>query len=81
MPRKKNAQSFEQSLTELQALVERLEGGELSLEEALGAFEQGVKLTRDCQDALNQAEQKVKMLLEKDGELKEVPFNTDLGHD
>jgi len=81
MPRKKNALPFEQSLTELQSLVERLEGGELSLEEALAAFEQGVKLTRDCQDALNQAEQKVKMLLEKDGELKEVPFNTDLGHD
>jgi len=81
MPRKKNALPFEQSLAELQSLVERLEGGELSLEEALAAFEQGVKLTRDCQDALNQAEQKVKMLLEKDGELKEVPFNTDLGHD
>jgi len=81
MPRKKNALPFEQSLAELQSLVERLEGGELSLEEALAAFEQGVKLTRDCQDALNQAEQKVKMLLEKDGELKEVPFNTDPLHD
>jgi len=81
MPRKRNTLPFEQSLAELQSLVERLEGGELSLEEALAAFEQGVKLTRDCQDALNQAEQKVKMLLEKDGELKEVPFNTDLGHD
>jgi len=78
MPRKKNTLPFEQSLTELQGLVEQLEGGELSLEEALAAFEQGVKLTRDCQSALNAAEQKVKMLLEKDGELKQVPFNADI---
>jgi len=77
MSRKKNAPPFEQSLAQLQALVEQLEGGELSLEEALSAFEQGVKLTRDCQSALSAAEQKVKVLLEKDGELKEVPFNTD----
>jgi len=77
MSRKKNAPPFEQSLAQLQALVEQLEGGELSLEEALSAFEQGVKLTRDCQSALSAAEQKVKMLLEKDRELKEVPFNAD----
>jgi len=78
MPRKKNAAPFEQSLSELQTLVERLEGGELPLEEALEAFEQGVKLTRDCQEALSAAEQKVKMLLEKNGELAEVPFNAAL---
>jgi len=78
MPRKKNAPPFEQSLSELQTLVERLESGELPLEEALAAFEQGVKLTRECQEALAQAEQKVKMLLEQDGGLKEVAFTADL---
>ena len=64
MARKKAAPDFEQSLTELQTLVERLESGELSLEDSLAAFEQGIRLTRDCQSALGQAEQKVQLLLE-----------------
>ena len=77
MARKKAALDFEQSLSELQTLVERLESGELSLEDSLGAFEQGIRLTRDCQASLAQAEQKVQQLLERDGELQEVPFDTD----
>ncbi|AAZ36864.1 exodeoxyribonuclease VII, small subunit [Pseudomonas savastanoi pv. phaseolicola 1448A] len=75
MARKKAALDFEQSLADLQALVERLENGELSLEDSLTAFEQGVRLTRDCQSALTQAEQKVQVLLERDGELSEEPFD------
>ncbi|MEK8081082.1 exodeoxyribonuclease VII small subunit [Pseudomonas sp. XK-1] len=75
--RKKAALDFEQSLTDLQNLVERLENGELSLEDSLTAFEQGVRLTRDCQAALAQAEQKVQMLMERDGELEEAPFDAD----
>ncbi|MGH8353297.1 MAG: exodeoxyribonuclease VII small subunit [Pseudomonas sp.] len=75
MARKKVALDFEQSLTELQNLVERLENGELSLEDSLTAFEQGIRLTRDCQAALAQAEQKVQILLERDGELEEAPFD------
>ena len=74
MARKKATLDFEQSLSELQALVERLESGELPLEESLSAFEQGIRLTRDCQSALTQAEQKVQILLERDGELEEAPF-------
>ena len=58
MARKKASLDFEQSLADLQALVERLENGELSLEESLAAFEQGIALTRDCQGALAQAEQR-----------------------
>jgi exodeoxyribonuclease VII small subunit len=77
MARKKAAVDFETSLAELQSLVERLESGELSLEDSLGAFEQGIRLTRDCQAALAQAEQKVQLLLERDGELEEVPFDAD----
>lgn len=77
MARKKAALDFEQSLADLQTLVERLENGELSLEDSLTAFEQGVRLTRDCQNALAQAEQKVQILLERDGELTEEPFNTE----
>ncbi|WP_350447715.1 exodeoxyribonuclease VII small subunit [Pseudomonas solani] len=77
MARKKATPDFEQSLADLQALVERLESGELSLEDSLGAFEQGIRLTRECQGALSQAEQKVQILLERDGELEEAPFDAD----
>ena len=75
MARKKTAVDFEQSLGSLQAQVERLESGDLSLEESLAAFEQGVALTRDCQQALSQAEQKVQQLMENNGELRTEPFD------
>lgn len=77
MARKKTTVDFEQSLGALQTLVERLESGNMSLEESLGAFEQGVALTRDCQQALTQAEQKVALLLEQDGQLTTEPFEDD----
>ncbi|HEK0910156.1 exodeoxyribonuclease VII small subunit [Pseudomonas parafulva] len=77
MARKKTSIDFEKSLADLQALVERLETGELSLEESLAAFEQGIALTRDCQGALAQAEQKVQILLERDGELAAEPFDAE----
>ncbi len=77
MARKKAAVDFEKSLADLQTLVERLESGELSLEDSLTAFEQGIRLTRDCQAALSQAEQKVQILLERGGELDEAPFDPD----
>ncbi|MVW76944.1 exodeoxyribonuclease VII small subunit [Pseudomonas xionganensis] len=77
MARKKAALDFEQSLSDLQQLVERLETGELSLEDSLSAFEQGIGLTRDCQAALAQAEQKVLILMERDGELQPAPFDPD----
>jgi len=77
MARKKSTPDFEQSLAELQTLVERLENGELSLEDSLTAFEQGIRLSRECQSSLQQAEQKVQILLEHDGELAEAPFSTE----
>ena len=77
MARKKASIDFEQSLADLQVLVERLENGELSLEDSLTAFEQGIRLTRDCQGALTQAEQKVQILLERDGELTAEPFDAE----
>ena len=77
MARKKATPGFAPSLADLQTLVERLENGELSLEDSLSAFEQGIGLTRDCQAALSQAEQKVQILLERNGELEEAPFDAD----
>ena len=58
---------FEESLEKLEALVARLEGGELSLEDSLTTFEEGIRLTRACQQALRTAEQKVALLTEKGG--------------
>ncbi|HEX5162901.1 MAG TPA: exodeoxyribonuclease VII small subunit [Steroidobacteraceae bacterium] len=59
---------FEQSLTELEALVAKLEQGDVPLEEALKTFERGVALTRQCQAALRTAQQKVEVLLARNGE-------------
>jgi len=65
---------FEQALKELEDLVERMERGDLSLEESLKCFERGVELTRICQQALKEAEQKVQLLLEKGDEQSIVDF-------
>ena len=67
---------FEQSLAELESLVERMESGEMTLEDSLKAFEQGIKYTRDCQNALAKAEQKVQLLLQKNGQMEAQPFAT-----
>lgn len=68
---------FEQSLRELETLVEKMEQGDLSLEESLQHFERGVQLTRACQQALKDAEQKVETLLKKDGQEEVVPFDSE----
>ena len=68
---------FEAAMRDLEALVERLEHGELPLEESLAAFERGVKLTRACQAALKEAEQKVEILLKKAGESRVEDFKSD----
>ena len=67
---------FEKKLSELEGLVGQMEKGELSLEESLKAFEKGVKLSRECQKQLDQAEQKVEKLLsvDADGSAKTEPF-------
>jgi exodeoxyribonuclease VII small subunit len=62
------APDFELAMRDLEELVERLEQGDLPLEESLAAFERGVMLTRTCQTALKEAEQKVEILLKKAGE-------------
>lgn len=63
---------FEAALEELEALVERMETGALTLEESLAAFERGVALTRQCQSALREAELRVKALTEDDNGLELV---------
>jgi exodeoxyribonuclease VII small subunit len=68
---------FEASLAELEALVERLEQGDLPLEESLRDFERGVQLTRQCQGALADAQQKVEILLKENGETRARDFTGD----
>ncbi len=73
-PENNNVSGLEKSLEELEALVTRLESGDLSLEQALKEFERGVKLTRKCQTALQEAEQKVEILLRKTDSADPSPF-------
>jgi exodeoxyribonuclease VII small subunit len=56
---------FERSMQELEALVDQLEQGDLTLEQSLAAFERGINLTRTCQQALDTAEQRVRILSER----------------
>ena len=65
---------FEHSLAELEGLVERLERGDLPLDEALEAFERGVALTRHCQMCLQAAQQKVEILITRSGQPVPEPF-------
>jgi exodeoxyribonuclease VII small subunit len=67
--------TFEEALGQLEALVARLEAGDLSLEEALRAFEEGVRLTRLCAARLEDAERRVHLLTRTaEGAEEEVPF-------
>lgn len=66
---------FEKALNELEQLVEKMEQGDLSLEESLQQFERGVALTRACQQALQSAEQKVQILLSEDNQQNLAAFD------
>ncbi len=77
MAKKQDKFDFEKSIVELEALVEKMEQGEMSLEESLAQFERGVALTRSCQKALAEAEQKVQLLLKTAGKDELSPFEAD----
>ena len=68
--------SFEKSMAELEKIVEKMEEGELSLNESLALFEKGVRLARFLREELDKAEKKISILLEdEDGAIKEEPFS------
>ncbi len=69
--------SFEVALARLEGLVARLEGGDLPLESALEAFEEGVALTRRCAEQLKHAERRIEALVLEGGRLVERPFAPD----
>jgi len=62
-------------MVELESLVERMEHGEQSLEDSLKDFERGIALTRSCQKSLQETEQKIQQLIDKNGQDELVPFN------
>jgi exodeoxyribonuclease VII small subunit len=70
-------QQFEVSLQALEAVVDQLEAGDLSLEESLAAFERGIRLSASCQKALDDAEQRVRILTERTDDAEPEPFVSD----
>ncbi len=75
MPRKAAKLDFEHSIKELEAIVQQMENGDITLEDSLKHFERGIELTRNCQQALTDAEQKVEILMQKNGQQQFKPFD------
>jgi len=71
---KQEAPSYEESLKRLEELVGQLETGKLSLEQSIAAYEEGKKLSKFCLDRLKDAQNKIQLLLEKDGKLETSPL-------
>jgi len=76
MAAKKNY-PFETSLEKLEKLVEQMEDGDLTLEDCIKTFEEGIRLTRECQQALAAAEHKVKLLIEENGQVTASDFEAE----
>lgn len=69
--------NFEEALLELEGIVEKLETGQLSLDESLQLFEKGIQLVRECDIKLKNADMKVGKLIDENGELKAEPIGED----
>ncbi len=66
--------NFEQSMQDLEKIVTELEKGDLNLDESVKKFEEGMKIAKQCNNMLEEAEKKITILLEKDGEIEEKNF-------
>ena len=77
MGKMKKEESFENKMQELEKIVSELEKGDLSLEDSLKKFESGIKISKDCSKLLEEAEQRITIILENDGELKEENFSVE----
>ena len=76
---RKKPESFEDALKRLEEIVQRMEGGDLALEDSLGLFEEGVRLTRVCSQRLDEAEKKIELLTrDEKGGVKAEPVDPDL---
>ena len=70
-------ENFEESMKKLENIVTELENGNLNLDESVQKFEEGMKIAKQCNNILEDAEKKITILLEKDGEFKEENFETE----
>ena len=68
---------FEEAMKELEIIANDLEKGDLSLEESVAKFEEGMKLSKQCNDIIQNAEKKITILLQKDGKIEEENFNVE----
>lgn len=71
--------NFEEAMSELEKIASELEKGDLSLEESVSKFEEGMKLSKKCNDIIEKAEKKITILLQKDNEIVEEDFSCDEG--
>lgn len=74
MSKEKN---FEENMELLENIVKELEKGDLNLDDSVSKFEEGIKISKECNEILGKAEKKITILLNKDGEMKEEVFETD----
>jgi len=72
-----NIKDFEKALQQLEKIVNAMESGDLGLEDSLNQFEEGIKLAKKCQDTLGNAETRVEKLIEKNGLLQTIPFDSE----
>ena len=70
-------ENFEESMKKLEGIVTELENGNLNLDESVKRFEEGMKIAKQCNSILEDAEKKITILLERDGELKEEDFDAE----
>ena len=70
-------ENFEESMKKLEIIVTELENGKLNLDESVKKFEEGMKIAKQCNTILEDAEKKITILLEKEGELKEEDFDAE----
>ncbi len=71
------SKSFEEQMEELEKIVSELEKGDLNLDASVTKFEEGIKISKECNKTLEEAEKKITMLVNKDGEIKEEEFKTE----
>ena len=74
---KKEEKGFEESIEELEKIVDSLENDELNLDDSIAKFEQGMKIAKDCNKKLEEAEKKITVLLNENGNIKEEDFTSE----
>lgn len=70
------AKNFEEQIEKLENIVNELEKGDLNLDESVAKFEEGIKISKECNEILETAEKKITILVNQDGEIKEEDFQT-----